>query len=207
MNPTDIPTPRKRTFKELFEKARKHPAYWREVHNEIVELEREIVRLTRDVQIRDQQYKEAFGAWDKERAELTAENTRLKADWKELTAHLNNENPADILVYVKALQALQSRLTATEKELEGVKQANAAIYAKYVEQGNKREKEFEQLEKSQQLISELTSALKNWINYFQTDVPKTAESSEAQGEEFTKCWFETEQALTHATAVLKDNKG
>jgi len=63
-----------------------------------------------------------------------------------------------------------------------------------------------QLAASNQLISELTSALKNWINYFQADVPKTAESSQEQGDAFTQYWFETEQALTHATACLKERK-
>jgi len=57
-----------------------------------------------------------------------------------------------------------------------------------------------------QLISELTSALKNWINYFQADVPITAQTSQEQGDLFTQYWFETEQALSHAIAVLKEGK-
>lgn len=43
----------------------------------------------------------------------------------------------------------------------------------------------------------LRAALEGWRQYFQRDTPMTAEAAEAQGEEFTKCWFETEKALSN----------
>lgn len=42
----------------------------------------------------------------------------------------------------------------------------------------------------------LRAALEGWVKYFQTDVPRNADDSEAQGEEFTRCWFETKKVLS-----------
>ena len=44
--------------------------------------------------------------------------------------------------------------------------------------------------------AKLRVALEGWVKYFQRDVPITADAAEAQGEEFTHCWFETEKALS-----------
>lgn len=48
-------------------------------------------------------------------------------------------------------------------------------------------------------IAELNDArklLREWVKYFQSDIPMTGESAEAQGEEFTRIWFETQKALS-----------
>lgn len=42
----------------------------------------------------------------------------------------------------------------------------------------------------------LRAALEGWRKYFQNDAPMTADAMEEQGEMFTHCWFEMEQALS-----------
>lgn len=42
----------------------------------------------------------------------------------------------------------------------------------------------------------LREALQNWIKYFQADIPTTADTHEAQAEDFTKYWFTTQEALS-----------
>ena len=62
-----------------------------------------------------------------------------------------------------------------------------------------------ELEQAQAACQAKDAALKHWQRYFQADVPTNADASEAQGEDFTLVWTETEQALaTDCGAALLD---
>lgn len=49
----------------------------------------------------------------------------------------------------------------------------------------------------------LRAALEGWVKYFQADIPMTADAQEAQGEEFTRCWFDTQSALSPNDEALR----
>jgi len=146
-------------------------------------------------------------------AELTAENTRLKALLAKEADNVQAHRELVVTIGDERDQ-LQSKLTATEKELEEVKKwkeedprmLREQIRVSDVAYQSLFERNKVEVAERDQLISELTSALKNWINYFQADVPITAQTSQEQGDLFTQYWFETEQALSHAIAVLKEGK-